>query len=808
MVRALLFAGAILFLTCHSQAGLPPPPTDLHEWSMAETPDDPGEASAADWIDAPAARLGPVVVRDGHFFTGPQRLKLWGVNLAFGANFPTHAEADRLAVRFRRFGINAVRFHHMDNQPFPTGIFADASLTTLSPEALDRLDYFISVLKAQGVYADLNLHVSRNYRHYHGVDGKDGPAVDKIVDLFDPVLIDAQKQYARDLLTHVNAYTHNAYAVEPGVAIVEINNENSLFMWGAPATIASLPEPYAAELKRQWNRWLAAKHKDDAAIKTAWAAGEERIGEPVSGDPKFEIPSEGKPKTWSAEMHQPAQMTEGRGPNGGVMIAVAKVDGTDWHLQFLQAGLALKKGQSYAVRFTAKADQPVTIGVGVSMAHTPWQSLGLGSTVKLTTEDQPFELAFTATGTDDNARLSFTVGGEVATITIASAELRPGGRAGLTAGQSPAAGSVDILTPRSNPTPARRDDWQSFLVDTERAYYTDMRQYLKTDLGVKCPITGTIGFGPVAVTAQSNMDFVDGHAYWGHPSFPHKQWDMSDWRIENTAMVDYHAKESTFAGLSSTRQPIRPFTITEYQHPAPNDWRAESLPMIATFAARQDWDGVFIFAYSHDSNYAKPKISSFFDIEGDPAKMSMMPAAARLFFGSLHPAVVKSYERKMENVQLDVWDRRTSDTSTSHGPGTGQFAVGDDRAGAFVGFGPVSADMGIARIDSLESPFASIVVSMRDPHEDDAILITAVARATNTGMEWDADRKTIGTHWGTTPVLIEPVRATISLAGPWKHAHPLDPAGKPLPDEVGTVHGDRFVVTLGGRPAVAYIVTK
>ena len=64
-------------------------------------------------------------------------------------------------------------------------------------------------------------------------DGHDGPRVDKLVDLFDPDLIAAQRRYAADLLGHVNAYTHARYADEPGVGLVEINNENSLFMWGA-----------------------------------------------------------------------------------------------------------------------------------------------------------------------------------------------------------------------------------------------------------------------------------------------------------------------------------------------------------------------------------------------------------------------------------------------------------------------------------------------------------------------------------------------------------------------------------------------
>ena len=55
------------------------------------------------------------------------------------------------------------------------------------------------------------------------------------MDVFHPDLIAANKRYARDLLTHVNAYTKARYADEPAVAMVEINNEDTIFLWGGEA---------------------------------------------------------------------------------------------------------------------------------------------------------------------------------------------------------------------------------------------------------------------------------------------------------------------------------------------------------------------------------------------------------------------------------------------------------------------------------------------------------------------------------------------------------------------------------------------
>ena len=116
-------------------------------------------------------------------------------------------------------------------------------MEALSPAALERLDYFIFALKRNGIYADLNLHVSRGYGHYHkDPAGHDGPNLDKIVDIFDPELITAQKKYASDLLQHLNAYTHLKYAEDPAVGIIEINNENSLFMWGSEKNAAEPPD--------------------------------------------------------------------------------------------------------------------------------------------------------------------------------------------------------------------------------------------------------------------------------------------------------------------------------------------------------------------------------------------------------------------------------------------------------------------------------------------------------------------------------------------------------------------------------------
>ena len=70
-------------------------------------------------------------------------------------------------------------------------------------------------------------------------------------------MIELQKKYARDLLTHVNPYTKTAYTDEPAVAFVEINNENALFAEWGWGKLDSLPEPYATTFRKLWNALAA-----------------------------------------------------------------------------------------------------------------------------------------------------------------------------------------------------------------------------------------------------------------------------------------------------------------------------------------------------------------------------------------------------------------------------------------------------------------------------------------------------------------------------------------------------------------------
>ena len=238
--------------------------------------------SAADisfLLDAPAGRDGFIRAKDGHLVKPDgQRFRIWGVNLtgwSDGSTMlpPTNA-APGWAAELARFGISCVRFHFLDRttKERPQGLI-DGNRTnslTLDPERLDRLDFFIAELKKCGIYSDLNLNVGRNYKPGDGVPDYDLIGVAKGMTYFGDRLLELQRDYAKQLLTHYNPYTRATYCNEPAVAIVEIANENSILeFWmrnwlrGELVTTnqlryqLDLPPAYEKLLTAKYNEWLA-----------------------------------------------------------------------------------------------------------------------------------------------------------------------------------------------------------------------------------------------------------------------------------------------------------------------------------------------------------------------------------------------------------------------------------------------------------------------------------------------------------------------------------------------------------------------
>ncbi len=618
----------------------------------------------------PESRVG--VDTNGHFVVNNDRIRFLGMNFAGDSPFAPTNKADALAARAAKFGINCVRFHHMD-APWATGggliAYGTGSSRNFNALQLDRVLFLVSRLKAHGIYANINLLVGREFKQADGLpaeiesmDWKD----QHIVGLFNDTALALHQEFATKLLTASNRYTGLTLAQDPAVAFVEIMNENGLIQKWFDGGLDRLPAIFAIQLQSQWNDWLAGRYADDAALAASWQTIDIPLGpnQLVNGNFVAGLSS------WNQEEHSGADATftvantyNGQ-PAAQIQVVTAGVD--SWHVQFNQPGLRLTNAALYTFSFSARASAPVSMDTSIMMAHDPWQPLGYARSVALTTNWQRFEGTFVATATDANARPNF--GGfarNLVTVSLADVRLQHGGRLGILPGGISLANrnlpNVPYQDAAGSFTTEARRDWLRFLMDRERLYWTRMTLHLRDTCHYPGLIFGTITANSPA-SLQAELDVVDGHAYWQHPVFPGQPWDSVNWYVPNVSLVNTLGGDNTIAGLARQRVQGKPFTVTEYNHPSPNYYGAEGPLLLAAYGALQDWDGLWLFDYGPGTD-AQPTslFRGFFDHAQHPTKMANLRLAAALFRrGDLRPAITEHTMAVPPELELDTILRRGS----------------------------------------------------------------------------------------------------------------------------------------------------
>jgi len=415
--------------------------------------------------------------------------------------------------------------------------------------------------------------------------------------------------------------------------------------------------------------------------------------------------------------------------------------------------------------------------------------------------------------------------------------------------------------------PARRFHTEAaFYMHLEQAYFKGMYDYLKNELGVRSLVAGTsdhnhyaTGYPLLASTSQ--CDVIDGHVYWQHPNYITDAKNRKQgFSIGNTPMVN-DPLNSTVVQLSRSPVAGKPYTVSEINHPFPNEYACEGIGIFAAYAAFQDWDGVFFYTFEHKAPAEwTARMPSHFEIRPDPVKMMNIAAGACLFLrGDVPPAketVYRSYapEQIRESIRLPSSQRpfftpgfnpalalmhatRIQDFETSGGPypsvdamdtitsDTGELAwhravtkqglvtVDTEKSQAIIGY-VKHADKPLKNLAaSVENEFCAIVLtSLEDKPISQAnrLLLVTTARSANTGMKWN-DKRTTLTDWGTEPSVIEPVKGFVVLRGIESakqiEAVPLDsgakPPGKLIPAEKMQ---DGYRIAVGEPPTPWYLV--
>ena len=543
-------------------------------------------------LDAPAGKDGFVQVDGDRFTVGGRELVFHGTGLTGPACFPTHESADKIADSIARFGFNCIRLHFMDtwyrHQPdSPQCIFAfpKTNWEKLDPGQLDKLDYLVAALKRRGVYVDVNLHVGRVFGPDMGFPTNPVPD-GKLFLQFVPRMGELMRTYSRDLLTHVNKYTGNAYADEPAVALVEISNENS-----------------------------------------------------------FDIP-------WRDE-------TKGR----------FRID--EWY--YNEEYYAILKGLWNA-----------------------WRKEHLKAS--------------------DEAEL-------------------------------PEKATADEKT---------KADFRLFLDDVDRRFYCGMRDYLKKELKVKCPVAGTqVDYSPAHV--QAELDYVDQHYYWHHPEgdISWANTNCALWHVENEPMVN------SLAGLkrlSSERVAGKPFTISEYNHPRPNFFGAEAMPMLVSWGLKEKWNGMFLYTWNHYPEEPQPQANPWclFDMLARADAVAHLPATATLV-----------HRRELGGAEGEVvWDRAVTNRCS--------YRVDTANVKVFTGFTPrapvafkdgVTLSPGRTSLDWSTVSLVSLDGTGFGAKGAARLLLAATAKSHNSGEKF----RILKGNWltiedrGTGPVVAEGVPLSLTL---------------------------------------------
>lgn len=235
-------------------------------------------------LDAPAGKHGFVEAKNGRlYFEDGTRARFFGFNIAARSNTPDHATAEKLAEHFATMGVNIIRLHAADapigEDPTSWSSSAESPLIDypagdsrhFTPEGLDRFEYLVAKLEEKGIYLHIDLIVARQFVEGDGLDYPGGaPSCIKRYGLYNARLIELQKEYARQLLCHVNPYTGRALIDDPAVVTVQINNEDTAIKGNMGADAGEEMRPYREEVQRRFNDFLLAKYHTREKLAAAW----------------------------------------------------------------------------------------------------------------------------------------------------------------------------------------------------------------------------------------------------------------------------------------------------------------------------------------------------------------------------------------------------------------------------------------------------------------------------------------------------------------------------------------------------------
>ena len=217
--------------------------------------------------EKPAGKRGFTQVKgENLYFEDGTLAKFWGVMFNGAACFPPHERAEAVAERLSQAGINIVRLHQMDDEWVAPNLYRLTpgkrveTTRVLCPESMERLDYLLKCLKEKGIYVTVDMTTYRRFKPGDGVKYAhllhDGT---RLYAMYDPTMIELQKEFCFNFWNHVNPYTGLAYKDDPMFAMCCIINENDTFIDHSSRRWYNLIPYYDNMLRDMFAKWLKEK---------------------------------------------------------------------------------------------------------------------------------------------------------------------------------------------------------------------------------------------------------------------------------------------------------------------------------------------------------------------------------------------------------------------------------------------------------------------------------------------------------------------------------------------------------------------
>ncbi len=172
-------------------------------------------------------------------------------------------------------GVNLVRQHRQISPP------TSAAIGDINRSERDAIWRMVAAMRNEGIYSVISPYWAgpmKFSKDWAVAGGADQSAFGLL--FFDPTLQAAYKAWLKQLFTEKNPYSGVPLARDASVALVQIQNEDSLLFW----TVGGIKGPQRAALEGRFAQFAAGKHGSAAKALAAWG------GDLIPGD----APNEGR----------------------------------------------------------------------------------------------------------------------------------------------------------------------------------------------------------------------------------------------------------------------------------------------------------------------------------------------------------------------------------------------------------------------------------------------------------------------------------------------------------------------------------